>query len=1162
MTLYDLPRNYDLELYDPLGRLVASSHRPFQRAEIIEFRASEMGGAYRIRVFGVGGAFDPDKPYILKLTLGETPTPRPPTATPTPTPICATDPYEPNDTFETAASISTGTEINAHMCPEDDEDFFRFTVSGATEIHAQLYDLPQSYQLYLLDPDESIVARAIRPHTSTEPRELTYATTIAGDYRVQVERAWGALRGSYSLRVDLSELPPITLCAEADTYVYQANPSSSSNFGDERVVIVGWDEFGYEQRGLFLFDLSDVPATTIASATFEAYLEDRSGPDPQTVDLLRVDHFLSWNEDTVNWNTQPPAWDTGISTAVSGLTGYYQWDVTDLLQSWLSGEWRNNGLELRPAEGTFSRSFRSREYSSRCPRLIINFAAPDPGPLGSISGTVYDDANENGRQDPGESGVGDVRLDLFCGSVIQGDQTTAGDGTYTFNDLPAGDYEVVVDEWAIPRAYELISADSRPVILAAGEDRSGVDFRVHLRPPPEPPPPATLDLIARDMEFIQVVHDERQNYLVAGKRTLVRVYVGVTGVTDPVRGVNAILRRDDHPDDVIEPINRDTLELQPIAYPMIDTIEANLNYTLNFLLPDDWATSQTFFVDVNTSPGWFVSVPECPGCNVNNQINRFRRFHDTAPLNVNMVAVIVDRISPTARRAETYRWLLKTYPIIEVNVSSSTMYSHLDFTDTGGAGCGRPWSALLSRLWWRWFWAGRPDDVHYYGMIDDSVPHAIPGTIGCGYLDTGNGRGPELRHIAAGIVTAGSDEGGLTMAHEIAHNRTRPHTCCRDEAGCVNYADHPGGIIGVYGVDLQDPGAPVYLDPNTTFDLMSYCGPVWMSDITYFTLFSRRFGEAASHRGVQRADGAEQEYLVGSGEIADGLVTMTQPFYRAMLPAGTSDEPGEGPYALELQDAGGTPLFTRYFDTQDTCGGQPEGTGPFHEIVPWQAGTARIVIREGQTVLRITHVSTNSPEVTLLSPNGGEFWPPYGEHTVSWTGSDADGDPLRYVLQYSPDGGSTWSAVATDLVGESYALDAGSLAGSETALIRVIASDGVNTSQDESDGTFIVEGKPPEVYIVYPVDGSTALPGRPVILEGAGTDLEDGPLTDDALFTWSSSLEGELGVGRQLYFDDLMTGQHTITLEVADSDHFVAQDSISIFIGNRVYLPLILKSYP
>jgi len=70
-------------------------------------------------------------------------------------------------------------------------------------------------------------------------------------------------------------------------------------------------------------------------------------------------------------------------------------------------------------------------------------------------------------------------------------------------------------------------------------------------------------------------------------------------------------------------------------------------------------------------------------------------------------------------------------------------------------------------------------------------------------------------------------------------------------------------------------------------------------------------------------------------------------------------------------------------------------------------------------VLHVTSVSAHAPQVTLLSPNGGEAWPPYGEHTVTWTGSDADGDPLRYILQYSPDGGATWQAVAVNLAGAS-----------------------------------------------------------------------------------------------------------------------------------------------
>ncbi|HEY66430.1 MAG TPA: DNRLRE domain-containing protein [Caldilineae bacterium] len=1160
VILTGLPEDYDLELFDPLGRLVASSRHRGTTPEEILFTAGTPG-TYRVRVLGVGGSFALYAPYTLKLILGAAPpTPSPtPTPPPTPVPRCGPDPYEPNDSSASAASIPVGTEIHAYLCPDMDSDYYRFSVSGPFEIHARLYDLPEAYELTLFDPSGWVVARG--SGSGTAPRELTHLSTLDGDYLLRVgpssSTSWDEDH-PYSLRVDLTALSPMILSAVADTYVTQEHPGSTH--GHERRVIVARDEFGYEKRGLFRFDLSRVPAVTIASAYFQVSLLDPAS-GAHSVNLLRVS--ASWDEETVNWDTQPWAVSTGISALVGGIEDrYYEWDVTDLVQSWLTGGVGNHGLELRPAAGSFSRSFQSREYAwgacrgcgspIRSPRLIINFTEESPGALGSISGRVYEDADRDWLYDPGEGGIGGVRIELFRDRTSRGDQITASDGTYTFSGLPAGIYEVVVRETTIHPDYELTGSSYHLVNLSAGHDINNVNFRVVARPTPTPPPPPTLDLIAEDMEFIQVVHEESQNHLVRGKRTLVRVYVGVTGVTDPVRNVNGLLWREGHREDPIEPINRRELELLPGTGVMGDPgVVSNLNRTLNFVLPDDWTTDGTFWVHINTSPGGIVSVPECSGCNMNNQLHRFRRFHPTDPLKIQMVRLMTRGGMSLVSREDTVRWLRKTYPVGSVRIYPDFMPTLADFSDTSGPGCTNPWNWLLIELDTRRVFSGHWGR-HFYGMVPESVV-SIPGVAGCGYTPG---------HAAAGMVTASSEMGGIIMAHEIGHNLGRPHTrslCGREpDPGWYPY---PDGVIGAYGVDLEDPNAPVYIDPSTTYDIMSYCAPTWISDHTYFHLFNEFTASAAAQREIQQPAPAQQkEYLVGFGHIADGLVTMPQPFYRIMLPEGTSDGEGEGLYVLELQDANGLPLFTRHFDVLATREGEPEGTGAFQEIVPWQAGTARIVIKEGETVLLITHVSANPPEVTLLSPNGGEYWPSYGEQTISWVGSDVDGDPLRYILQYSPDGGNTWDVIVADLTGESYTLDVGGLTGSEAALVRVIASDGVNTGQDVSDATFAVEGKPPEPYILYPRDGSAFLPGRLVIFEGDGADLEDGPLTDDTLFVWRSSLEGELGVGRKLYFDDLQPGWHTITLEVTDSDGYVSQDSVSIFIGHRLRLPLLLKS--
>jgi hypothetical protein len=291
------------------------------------------------------------------------------------------------------------------------------------------------------------------------------------------------------------------------------------------------------------------------------------------------------------------------------------------------------------------------------------------------------------------------------------------------------------------------------------------------------------------------------------------------------------------------------------------------------------------------------------------------------------------------------------------------------------------------------------------------------------------------------------------------------------------------------------------------------------------------------------------------------VVTLSRPYYRLEFPIGTSDGIGAGAYSLELWGEAGVLLFHRLFEPTGYDDDPEEGPLHFRELVPWQEGTQRVVIKREDTVLHVTDVSPHAPQVTLLEPNGGEYWPPFGEQTVTWMGQDMDGDSLHYTLQYSTDGWETWKAVALDLTDESYVLDAGLIPGGEAAL-RVIASDGVNTAQDASDDVFYVEGKPPFAQVLYPLDGSTERPGHVVMLEGSATDLEEGPLMDGSRFTWHSSLEGHLGVGRRLYIDHLSPGWHTITMSVNDSDGFVSEDSATVLIGHELYLPMTGRSMP
>ena len=107
-----------------------------------------------------------------------------------------------------------------------------------------------------------------------------------------------------------------------------------------------------------------------------------------------------------------------------------------------------------------------------------------PVNLGAIGDRVWLDTNADGDQDAGEAGINGVTVTLIdAGGNVVTSVTTSGDGDYAFNNLPAGDYTVVVDPGTLGAAVfptfdfdGIATANTAAVTIAEGETNNDVDF--------------------------------------------------------------------------------------------------------------------------------------------------------------------------------------------------------------------------------------------------------------------------------------------------------------------------------------------------------------------------------------------------------------------------------------------------------------------------------------------------------------------------------------------------------------------------------------------------------------------------------------------------------------------------------------------------------------
>lgn len=216
-----------------------------------------------------------------------------------------------------------------------------------------------------------------------------------------------------------------------------------------------------------------------------------------------------------------------------------------------------------------------------------------------------------------------------------------------------------------------------------------------------------------------------------------------------------------------------------------------------------------------------------------------------------------------------------------------------------------------------------------------------------------------------------------------------------------------------------------------------------------------------------------------------------------------------------------------------------------------------------------------------------------GTHTITLTATDSQGDtdtatisikvgnfPPTAAINAPTDGSSYTTGDTIIFQGTGTDTEDGTLSG--TALVWTSNIDGAigtgatvvdnslsngahvitltvtDSNGDSSEDDIVVEvvNTPPVATITAPISGSIYDDDEQIQLVGEGSDDEDGTLSGASL-VWSSNLDGLIGTGTSLLWNNASYGNHTITLTVTDSEGDKGTATVNITAGNTMPDPEI-----
>ena len=203
-----------------------------------------------------------------------------------------------------------------------------------------------------------------------------------------------------------------------------------------------------------------------------------------------------------------------------------------------------------------------------------------------------------------------------------------------------------------------------------------------------------------------------------------------------------------------------------------------------------------------------------------------------------------------------------------------------------------------------------------------------------------------------------------TIAHELGHNMNLSHAPCGGPGGPDPAFPYRDGSSGAWGYDINggrlvNPSRP---------DLMSYCGPEWVSDYHFTKALHFRLADEGSRSPAMVAESAASLMLWG-GVDADGEPFL-DPVFAVDAPPMLPDSAGD--YRIIGTSAGGETLFSISFTMPVLA--DADGESSFVFVVPaqtmWQTTLAEITLT-GPAGTTAVNSESNRPMAILRDPRTG-----------------------------------------------------------------------------------------------------------------------------------------------------------------------------------------------